>query len=62
MSSLEPRAELTRYILIPATTTAAYYILNDNIYQGPSLYTVINERVVRLLSLSLPSKRRLNSI
>lgn len=23
-----------------------YYILNDNIYQGPSLYTVINERLV----------------
>ncbi|ORY55555.1 MED6 mediator sub complex component-domain-containing protein [Leucosporidium creatinivorum] len=32
-----------------ATTTAAYYILNDNIYQGPSLYTVINERVLTSL-------------
>lgn len=32
---------------LAATPTAVYYILNDNIYQGPSLYTVINERLVR---------------
>lgn len=30
-----------------ATTTAVYYILNDNVYQSPSLYSVINERLVR---------------
>lgn len=23
-----------------------YYILNDNVYQGPTLYTVLNERMV----------------
>lgn len=30
----------------PVTTTGMYYVLNDNIYQSPSLYTVINERIV----------------
>lgn len=35
-------------LLPKATTLAAYYILNDNVYQSPSLYSVVNERVVRL--------------
>lgn len=33
--------------LCTATPTAVYYILNDNVYQSSSLYSVINERLVR---------------
>lgn len=40
------------------TVVGAYYILNGNVYQAPSLFEVLNERVVRLrsslLSESLP--------
>ncbi|KAM0747270.1 MED6-domain-containing protein [Meredithblackwellia eburnea MCA 4105] len=32
-----------------AETISVYYILNDNVYQGPTLYSVINERVVTSL-------------
>ncbi|KAM0788642.1 hypothetical protein ACM66B_006112 [Microbotryomycetes sp. NB124-2] len=32
-----------------ATPIAAYYVLNDSVYQGPSLHTVINERILTSL-------------
>lgn len=39
-----------------ATVTGAFYVLNGNVYQAPSLFEVINERVVRSFLLSpLPS-------
>ncbi|KAL8276325.1 hypothetical protein RQP46_011291 [Phenoliferia psychrophenolica] len=46
-----------------AETTAVYYILNDNVYQGPTLYTVVNERILTSLhslstSLSLIRTRK----
>lgn len=34
--------------LATALAIAAYYVLNDNIYQGPTLFTVLNERIVSL--------------
>jgi hypothetical protein len=36
--------------VLPAKTIAVYYVLNDNVYQAPTLYSVINERVVRSVS------------
>lgn len=41
-----------------ADVLAAYYILNSSIYLAPSVYNVVNQRMVRELSLSFTAPPR----
>lgn len=49
------RSQAHPTLSLAVQTTAVYYIMNDNVYQGPTLYSVINERVVRPVPTRAPA-------